>query len=132
VEPRDVVLEALNPVEPFVCLRKRRGGHRLDPHKDAETSRLCSQGEQRFILRKEDVGLHEKFPPMGDHRREEPLRERLVGREVVIQKRYDPVVRSLDVGNDMIDGPGSEAAAVDVSRGAKRTGMGAARVASMG
>ena len=61
VEPRDVVLEALDPVEALVRLGQGSGGHGLDPHKDAEAARLCGQGEQLFVFREEDVGLHEEF-----------------------------------------------------------------------
>ena len=63
---------------------------------------------------------------MGDHRSEKLFRENFIGREIVVQERDDVVAGPPDVGDDMIDGPGPEAVAVDISRGTKRTGMGAA------
>ena len=45
VETRDVVLEAIDPVEALVRLGKGIGGHGLDPHKDADAARFCRQGE---------------------------------------------------------------------------------------
>jgi len=61
VETRDVVLEAIDPVEALVRLGQGIGGHGLDPHKDADAARLCSQQEQFIVFREEHVGLHEEF-----------------------------------------------------------------------
>jgi len=126
VETLDVVLEALDPVEPLVRLGKGIGGHRLDPHKNADAARFCSQQEQFIIFREEDVRLHEKFLFIGDHRREKLLCEHFIGREVVVKECDDVVAGSPDVGDDMIDRLGPETVAVDISRRTKRTGMGAA------
>ena len=63
---------------------------------------------------------------MGDHRREKLCSENFIGHEVVVKKCDHVVAGPPDVGDDMIDGPGPESVAVDISRGTKRTGMGAA------
>ena len=126
VEPRDVVLETLDPVEPFVRLGKSGCGNRLDSHKDTNTARLGGQGEQLLVFREEDMGLHKELFPKGDHRREKLLRKGLVGRHVVVQEGNEPVARPQDVGDDMADRTGPESQAVDVSCGAKGAGMGAA------
>ncbi len=57
VETRDVVLEAIDPVEALVRLGKGIGGHGLDPHEDADAARFCSQQEQFIVFREEHVGL---------------------------------------------------------------------------
>ena len=126
VETRDVVLEAIDPVEALVRLGKGIGGHGLDPHKDADAARFCSQQEQFIVLPEEHVGLHKEFLFMEDHRREKLFRKHFIGREVVVKERNDVITGSMDIGDDMIDGPRPEAVAVDISRGTKRTGMGAA------
>jgi hypothetical protein len=57
MEARDVVFEAIDPVETRVRLGKGIGEHGLDPHEDADTARFRSQGEQSIVFREEDVGL---------------------------------------------------------------------------
>mgnify|MGYP006943672756 CR=1 FL=1 len=126
MEPRDVLLESLDLVEPLVRLGKGGSGDRLNPNENAETARLRSQREHLLVFREKHVGLHEELLPIGDHRREKLLRERLVGRQVVVQKRDEPIPRPLNVGDDVFDGPGPESQAADVTGGAERTGMGAA------
>ena len=50
------------------------------------------------------------------HHCEQLLREGLVGRQVVVQEGDEPVARPLNVGNDVINGPGPESHAVHISR----------------
>jgi len=101
VEMRDVVLEAIDPVEALVRLGKGIGGHGLDPHKDADAARLCSQQEQLLVFREEDMGLHEELLLMGDHRHEKLFREHFIGREVVVKECDDVVAGPPDIGDDL-------------------------------
>ena len=109
VEPRDVVLETLDLVEPLVCLGQSRHRHGLNPHEDTNTARLGGQGEQLLVFCEKYVGLHEELLPIGDHGREKLLRKGLVGRQVVVQEGNEPVACPLNVGNHVIDRPGPEA-----------------------
>jgi hypothetical protein len=61
------------------------------------------------------VGLHEEFLFMGDHCREKLFREHFISREVVVKKCNDVLAGAPDVGDDMIDGPGPETVAVNIS-----------------
>jgi hypothetical protein len=61
METLDVVLEAIDPVEALVRFGKGIGGHGLDPHKDADATRFCSQQEQFIVFPEEHMGLHEEF-----------------------------------------------------------------------
>jgi hypothetical protein len=101
VETRDVVLEAIDPVEALVRLGKGIGGHGLDPHKDADAARFRSQQEQFIVFREEHMRLHKELLFMGDHRREKPFREHFIGREVVVKECDDVVAGSPDVGDDL-------------------------------
>lgn len=95
VEPRDVVLEALDFIETLIRLGQRISGNGLDPHEDAETPRLCGQGEQFLVFCKEHMGLHKELLTIRDHRREKLSCEGLVCREIVVQEGDEPVAGPL-------------------------------------
>ena len=71
VEPRDVLPEPLDPVEPLIRLGKGGSGHGLHPNEDSEATRLCGQGEQLLAFCKKHMGLHKELDlvPFGSGRR---------------------------------------------------------------